>query len=75
MAHSEPAPLQQFLWGARLTALPRQHFLSLCLPCQGHEPVMRPLSEVLGSDAPRLQVQGSSSGLERSISAVSSTAG
>lgn len=36
---------------------------------------MRPLSEVLGSDAPRLQVQGSSSGLERSISAVSSTAG
>jgi hypothetical protein len=42
---------------------------------EGHEPVVRPLSEVLGSDAPRLQVQGSTSGLERSISAVSSTAG
>lgn len=42
---------------------------------QGHEPVVRPLSEVLGSDAPRLHVQGSGSGLERSISAVSSTAG
>lgn len=58
---------------AHCTATPT--FLSLCLPRQGHEPVMRPLSEVLGSDAPRLQVQGSSSGLERSISAVSSTAG
>jgi hypothetical protein len=37
--------------------------------------MVRPLSEVLGSDTPKLHVQGSSSVLERSISTVSSSAG
>lgn len=58
---------------------PSHSFTPRCLrhaPPQGHEPAVRPLSEVLGGEAPRLQVQGSPSGhLERSISAVSSSAG
>lgn len=44
------------------------------LPVQGHEHVVKQMSDVLGSDTPKLKVQGSSN-LERSISAVSSSAG
>ena len=47
-----------------------------CCPrrLQGREVVVRPLSEVLGSDTPKLKVQGSGN-LERTVSAVSSSAG
>jgi hypothetical protein len=56
-----------------------QRVLSSCYCCclcclQGREVVVRPLSEVLGSDTPKLNVQGSGN-LERTVSAVSSSAG
>ncbi|KAL4853917.1 putative ADP-ribosylation factor GTPase-activating protein AGD14 [Chlorella vulgaris] len=41
---------------------------------EGREPAVRPMSDVLGSDTPKLSVQGSGN-LERTISTVSSTAG
>lgn len=41
---------------------------------QGREPAVRPMSDVLGSETPKLKVQGSAN-LERSVSAISSSAG
>ncbi|EFN54525.1 hypothetical protein CHLNCDRAFT_135266 [Chlorella variabilis] len=41
---------------------------------EGREPAVRPMSDVLGSETPKLKVQGSAN-LERSVSAISSSAG